>query len=78
VTEGTPVSPPFATSDELVDYLARNGDFWDQLRAKEGRLQGLAAWDRKSAEKFVKAGWAPSMMVNKATGEIKTARDGGI
>jgi hypothetical protein len=65
VTEGTPVTPPFATTDELVDYLATRGDFWDQER-------GDGPWDRKSAEEFVKAGWAPTLIV---TGKrIITAR----
>ena len=64
-TEGTPVTPPFATTDELVDYLATRGDFWDQER-------GDGPWDRKSAEEFVKAGWAPTLIV---TGKrIITAR----
>jgi hypothetical protein len=56
VTEGTPVTPPFATTDESVDYLATRGDFWDQER-------GDGPWDRKSAEEFVKAGWAPTLIV---------------
>lgn len=30
VSEGTPVTPPFATKEELVDYLVEHGDFWDQ------------------------------------------------
>ena len=59
-----PVTPPFATIDELVDYLATRGDFWDQER-------GDGPWDRKSAE-VVKAGWAPTLIV---TGKrIITAR----
>lgn len=56
VSEGTPVTPPFATAAELVDYLATNGDFWDQKR-------GDGPWPRKNAEKFVNDGWAPSFMV---------------
>ena len=32
VSEGTPVTPPFATKEELIDYLVANGDFWDQKR----------------------------------------------
>lgn len=70
VSEGTPVTPPFATKEELVDYLATKGDFWDQSRHD-------GAWTRENAQRFVfGAGWAPSMMVNTATGEMKTARDG--
>ena len=78
VSEGTPVTPAFATKAELVDYLVRNGDFWDQSRAKEGRLQGPPGWAREAAERFVNSEWAPSMIVTTtATGvDIKTARDG--
>lgn len=32
VSEGTPVTPPFATLEELGDYLRKNGDSWDQAR----------------------------------------------
>lgn len=57
VSEGTPVSPPFATADELVEYLATHGDFWDQKR-------GAGPWNRASAEAFVKHdAYVPSMMV---------------
>src|SRR5688572_6287543 len=27
VSEGTPVTPPFATKEELIEYLATHGDF---------------------------------------------------
>lgn len=75
VSEGTPVTPPFATKDELIDYLARNGDFWDQIRAKEGRLdRSTAAWGREAAQRFVEAEWAPSMMIVGKT--ILEPRDG--
>lgn len=67
VSEGSPVSPPFATQVELVDYLVANGDFWDQKRGNGG-------WDRKNAEAFVGTGYAPSMVV---TGGVAYApRDG--
>lgn len=71
VSEGTPVTPPFATPDELVDYLATHGDFWDQQR-----LEG--AWPRANAESFVKRGWSPSMIVTTSAAgvDIRTARDG--
>lgn len=74
VSEGTPVSPPFATEDELIDYLAAHGDFWDQLRVKEGRQAGPAAWGREAAERFVKKRWAPSVLM--IGGQFLTARDG--
>jgi hypothetical protein len=73
VSEGTPVSPPFATKAELVDYLVANGDFWDQKRREGG-------WERKAAESFVGVGYAPSMVVqhSAAGSEIFTARDSGM
>ena len=51
VTEGTPVSPPFETRAELVEYLATYGDFWDN----DGR-------GKERAGAFAEAGYAPSMM----------------
>jgi hypothetical protein len=69
VSEGTPVTPPFATKEELVDYLVANGDFWDQHRGDGG-------WSRENAEAFVGAGFAMSLVVNTATGTIKAPRDG--
>lgn len=69
VSEGTPVTPPFATQEELIDYLVTNGDFWDQQRGDGG-------WSRENAETFVGRGFAMSMTVNAATGEIKSPRDG--
>jgi hypothetical protein len=69
VSEGTPVTPPFATLDELAAYLADNGDEWDQTRCHDpracdvfGMTPGKSAWGAARANAFVKAGWAPSMM----------------
>lgn len=47
VSEGTPVSPPFATQDELINYLCTHGDFWSQRR-------GYGPWPRINAERFVR------------------------
>lgn len=73
VTEGTPVTPPFATKEELVDHLVAKGDDWDQQRGNGG-------WNREAAERFVGAGWAPSMMVERtARGTtIHEPRDGPL
>lgn len=73
VSEGTPVTPPFATKDELIDYLATNGDFWDQKR-------GDGPWDRAAAAKFVGSGWAPTFVVtqSEAGTTIAEPRDGGM
>ena len=79
VSEGTPVTPPFATKEELIDYLAAHGDFWDQARRAEGRTSiPCGPWDRAAAEKFVNAGWAPSMVVTQSAEGVKIQepRDG--
>lgn len=73
VSEGTPVTPPFATKEELVEYLVANGDFWDQKRREEGPKYGFqiecAPWPRKAAENFVLgAGWAPSLISGPGIG----------
>lgn len=57
VSEGTPVTPPFATREELVDYLVANGDFWDQHRGRGG-------YTRAQAEAFVRDEFVPSMIVS--------------
>lgn len=58
VSEGTPVTPPFATREELIEYLVKNGDFWDQKRRSD-------PWSRDAAESFVNGpGWAPSLVVS--------------
>jgi len=60
VSEGTPLSPPFATQAELVDWLVANKDFW-----------GYGPRTREVAERFVNTGWAPSMIVsNTASGVV--------
>jgi hypothetical protein len=56
VSEGTPVTPPFATPEELVDHLVEYGE------SLTGRWN-KGPWGRSQAEAFVKAGWAPSLMV---------------
>jgi len=71
VSEGSPVTPPFATQDELIDYLVNNGDEWDERRGEGG-------WSRENAEAFVARGHAMSMMVisGPSGAEIKMPRDG--
>ncbi len=65
VSEGTPVTPPFETKQELADYLAVNGDFWDQSRRKEGMsIMECDPWGKEAAERFVfGSGYMPSMIV---------------
>lgn len=66
VSEGTPVSPPFATKDELIAYLAERGDFWDQKRGDGG-------WGIERARAFIDAGWSPSLVV--LGGKVLESRD---
>jgi hypothetical protein len=68
VSEGTPVTPPFETQQELIDYLVNNGDFWGQQRFKEGWLaspgRSKPGYSREAAEKFVlNTGFCFSMVV---------------
>lgn len=64
VSEGTPVTPPFKTQKELVDYLIANGDFWDQSRRESGEsIMNCKPWPQKQAESFVYgSGWAPTLI----------------
>ena len=47
VSEGSPVTPAFATQEELVDYLVDYGD---------DRGGSRVSWDRETAAKFVASG----------------------
>jgi len=66
VSEGTPVSPPFATQQELIDYLVKYGDFWDQARRDRGDCSlPCDPWSRQDAEAFVMgSGWAPTLVLD--------------
>jgi hypothetical protein len=50
VSEGTPVSPIFASLDEMKTWLLEQG------------------YSEKAASKFVKYGWAPSMIFSSEKG----------
>ena len=68
VSEGTPVTPAFATADELVDWLVVVGEVYEN-----GESDG--SWSRERAEAFVKnEKSAPSFMV--ADGQIFDAKSG--
>ena len=41
VSEGTPITPPFATQEGLKDYLMTKGTFWDSTPWPEHRAQGM-------------------------------------
>lgn len=72
VSEGTPVSPAFATAEELIEHLSTVGE------VHEGEPEG--AWPRERAEKFVLSErWFPSFIGIVEPGkpiEIRTAKDG--
>jgi hypothetical protein len=56
VSEGSPVTPPFATEDELIEYLVTVGEM--------AGTEYNRKYSRPAAEKFVReTGWAPSMSV---------------
>lgn len=55
VSEGTPVTPPFASKEELGEYLLSYGDFYDQ---KYGR----GAWSKDAVENILKHEWQPTMV----------------
>lgn len=52
VSEGSPITPAFATADELVHHLVNKGTSW--------RRDG---YTREQAEAFVKSGYVPSMVI---------------
>lgn len=53
VSEGTPLTPPFATKEELIEHLAQHGDNWGHGQP----------WTRENAEALVREEWAPSMII---------------
>lgn len=63
-SEGTPISPAFATPEELARWLADNGASWfgDSTGTYEGWLR------------IARGGWAPSMVV--IGGEVLSGADG--
>ena len=56
VSEGSPVTPPFATEEALIDWLVEQGESHGTKYEKK--------YTRAAASAFVKAGSAPSMVVS--------------
>lgn len=56
VTEGTPVTPPFATKAELVDWLVNKGE----MHGTEYERR----YSREEAQAFAEDEWAPSMIMS--------------
>lgn len=68
VSEGSPVSPPFSTEEELARYLSEQGDFWGQEDERQGRVSFRRKPTYEQALATVKAGWAPSMVFEPGKG----------
>lgn len=73
VSEGTPVSPPFETKEELAEYLAENGDFWYQADQKSKNPFGSFRTKPtiEQARSLVETGWAMSLIVEKDSDGLK-------
>ena len=69
VTEGTPVTPSFPSSEELVKYLVEHGDFWAQK-------SGTSPPSREAAERFVSEGYAPSFVMTISDRGERTFKKG--
>lgn len=69
VSEGTPVTPPFATRAELVDYLVAGGDDWDRKRGRGG-------YTRAQAEAFAEQGWVHSMIMTTGSDGVPRIAEG--
>lgn len=61
VSEGTPTTPAFETTEELVQWMANNKDYWG------------AQWTEEGARRLVQDEWAPSMIV--ADGKVYRAEE---
>lgn len=61
VSEGTPLSPPFETKEELVDWMSTHKDFWDHT------------WTREQAQAMVDSGYAMSGVI--ANGRFYTSEE---
>lgn len=53
ISAGTPLTPHFATTDELIDYLVTHGDLYSQRRGEKG------GWPPMHATKLVELGRLP-------------------
>jgi hypothetical protein len=68
VSEGTPVSPPFATKEGLIEYLCTKGDFWQQT-APEKFGDVFTPYSIEAAEYLVNGGYSPSLIITKTEWE---------
>ena len=70
VSEGTPLTPVFATKQALIDYLVSFGDFWSQHEGKGG-------WPKENAERFANDEFAFSMIMRPNADGPKTVTEKG-
>jgi len=69
VSEGSPITPVFATSEELIDYMTKPGP--------AGRRKPWATgYSREEAEALVKDGWCPSFTATK--GKVYNGAEGMV
>lgn len=68
VSEGSPVTPHFATQEELIEYLCTYGECY-------GEAYASGPWTRASAERLVKDEYVPSMIV--ADGKVYRPQEMG-
>ena len=62
VSQGTPVTPPFSTPEQLAMYLHTSGDFWQQDNILDGEKERFMSYE--VAFKFVNNdGWVPSCVI---------------
>lgn len=61
VSEGTPLSPPFETKKELIEWLVNNQDYWNYQ------------WTKAQAEGILKSEYSPSFIV--ANGKLYTSAE---
>ena len=73
VSEGTPVSPPFETAEELAQYLADYGDFWYQKDQREGHRSFRTKPTIDQARAFVCSGFALTGIAIAGNGEVLDA-----
>ena len=68
VSEGTPITPAFATKEQLAAHLASHGTDWDDGRG----------WSERGVRQFIKDGFAMSLVVVNGgpNSGIYEARDG--
>jgi hypothetical protein len=74
VSEGSPITPVFATDKDLIDWLVTEGTHTEDSPWTK-RTQWDEPFRRSAAEEFVRIGSAPSFVFSRATGVLWGASD---